>query len=146
MALAVTDLEQLLQSWHLALRAERKSAQTLKSYGDGVRYYLAWCTGNDAEPLTKPALNAWVADLLEAGAAASTARARQLAARRLSAWLADEGEIPTDPFLGVRAPKLDERVVEPLTDDELKRLRGAHNGTAGKQRAKNTKQKAKGRR
>jgi len=31
------DLAELLGSWELHLRAERKSAETLKSYGNGVR-------------------------------------------------------------------------------------------------------------
>jgi site-specific recombinase XerD len=119
---SVADAELLAQSWQLALRAERKSPQTLKAYGDGVRQYLTWCTENDAAPLARAALNLWVAQLLDNGAAASTARARQLAVRRFAAWLAEEGEIPADPFLGVKSPKLDERVVEPLTDDELRAL------------------------
>jgi hypothetical protein len=33
----------LLPSWELALRAERKSAETVKPYGDGVRRYPSWC-------------------------------------------------------------------------------------------------------
>ena len=122
MTLTVVDAELLAQSWQLALRAERKSPQTLKAYGDGVRAYLAWCVAAPAEPFTRAALNLWVAELLEAGAAAATARARQLAVRRFSAWLTEEGEIPVDPFLGVKSPKLDERVVEPLTDPELRAL------------------------
>ena len=40
------DLADLLPSWELNLRAERKSAQTVKSYGDGVRAYLKWCDGS----------------------------------------------------------------------------------------------------
>jgi integrase/recombinase XerD len=36
-----------------------------------------------------------------------------------SAWLTDEGEQDSDPLLGLKAPKLDTRVVEPLTDDQL---------------------------
>ena len=81
----------------LALRAERKSPQTLKTYGDGVRFYLDWCETNAVEPLTRSSLNLWVADLLDAGAAAATARTRQLAVRRFSAWLAD-------PDAGERSP------------------------------------------
>jgi site-specific recombinase XerD len=122
MTLTVADAAQLAASWQLALRAERKSAQTLKAYGDGVRFYLAWCHENAAEPMTRPALNLWVAEILEGGAAASTARSRQLAVRRFAAWLAEEGEVPADPFLGLKSPRLDERVVEPLTDDELRAL------------------------
>jgi len=112
----------LAESWQLALRAERKSPQTLKAYSDGVRYFLAWCSERDADPMSRATLNLWVSELLDGGAAAATARARQLAVRRFAAWLAEEGEIPADPFLGVKSPKLDERVVEPLTDDELRAL------------------------
>lgn len=116
------DLAVLSQSWQLSLRAERKSPQTLKTYGDGLRLFLDWCTDNGADPLLKASLNQWVAELLEAGSAASTARSRQLAVRRFSAWLSEEGEIATDPFLGVKSPKLDEKVIEPLSDDELRSL------------------------
>lgn len=42
--------------------------------------------------------------------------------RRFSSWLAEEGEIPADPFLGVKSPKLDERVVDPLSDYELRAM------------------------
>jgi len=45
------DLPDLLDSWLLHLRAERKSGQTIKAYGDGVRAYLKWCGSND-----KPAI------------------------------------------------------------------------------------------
>ncbi|RYB90940.1 integrase [Nocardioides glacieisoli] len=112
----------LAESWQLALRAERKSPQTLKAYGEGVRQFLAWCTERDVEPFTRAALNLWVAQLLDGGSAASTARSRQLAVRRFSSWLADEGELAVDPFLGVKAPKLDERIIEPMTEDELRSL------------------------
>jgi hypothetical protein len=43
---------------------------------------------------------------------------RQLAVRRFSAWLTDEQEI----LLGIKAPKLDPQVVEPLTEDEIKSM------------------------
>jgi site-specific recombinase XerD len=121
-ALTVREAELLAESWQLALRAERKSAQTLKSYGDGVRQFLTWCAIHNAPPMSRASLSLWVAELLDAGAAAATARVRQLAVRRFATWLADEGEIAADPFLGVKSPKLDERVIEPLTDDELRAL------------------------
>ena len=116
------DVRLLVPSWLLALRADRKSPQTVKTYSDGVRFYFDWCTDNDAEPLERASLRGWVTSLLDAGAAAATARARQLAVRQFTRWLTDETEIPADPFLGVKSPKLDERVIEPLTDDELRAL------------------------
>lgn len=121
-SLNVPECRLLADSWALSLRADRKSPQTLKSYGDGLRYFLDWCEQRDAEPLSRASLRAWVTALLDGGSAASTARARQLAVRRFAAWLAEEGEVGADPFLGVKPPKLDQRVVEPLTEDQLRAL------------------------
>lgn len=118
----VPEAEQLSVSWQLALRAQRKSPQTLRTYGEGVRQYLGWCAVNDVEPLTRSSLNLFTASLLDGGAAASTARSRQLGVRRFAAWLAEEGEIPADPFLGIKSPKLDETVIEPLSDDDLRAI------------------------
>jgi site-specific recombinase XerD len=117
------DLAALLPSWELALRAERKSPQTIKSYGDAVRAFLRWCDEHGHSPaLDRELMKGFVADLLDAGAEPSTARSRQLGVRRFSAWLVEEGEIVDDPLLGLKAPKLDTKVTDSLTDTELKRL------------------------
>jgi len=122
MTISTEEAAHLAVSWQLALRAQRKSPQTLKSYGDGVRQYLAWCAQHGLEPMVRANLNTWTAALLDGGAAAATARARQLGVRRFASWLAEEAEIPADPFLGIKSPKLDERVIEPLSDDDLRAL------------------------
>ena len=117
------DLVALLPSWELALRAERKSPQTIKSYGDGVRAFFRWCDDNGHSPaLDRDLVKGFVADLLDGGAEPATARSRQLGVRRFSAWLEDEGEVDTDPLLGLKAPKLDSKVTESLTEAELRRL------------------------
>lgn len=117
------DLAALLPSWELALRAERKAPQTIKGYGDGVRSFLRWCAEQGHSPaLDRTLAKMWVADLLDAGAEPATARARQLGLRRFAVWLEEEGEIDQDPLLGLKAPKLDQKVTESLTDDELRRL------------------------
>jgi site-specific recombinase XerD len=117
------DLASMLPSWELSLRAERKSPQTVRSYGDGVRGFLRWCGehGHTAA-LDRELVKGYVAGLLDGGAEPSTARARQLGVRRFSAWLTEEGEFDTDPLLGLKAPKLDAKVTDSLTEDELKRL------------------------
>jgi site-specific recombinase XerD len=123
------DLPALAPSWELSLRSERKSAQTLKSYGDGLRAFIAWCQDSGHRPaLDRTLVKAWVADLLDGGAEPATARARQLAVRRFSAWCEEEGEVDADPLLGLKAPKLDTKVTESLTDDELRRLLKACDG------------------
>ena len=70
----------------------------------------------------------FIADLLDQGAEPATARARQLALRRFSAWLLEEGEQSTDPLLGAKPPKLDQKVVEPLDEVQLKALLAACSG------------------
>lgn len=113
----------MLPSWELSLRAERKSAQTIKGYGDGVRAFLRWCDAHGHSPaLERDLVKGFVADLLDAGAAPATARARQLGVRRFSTWLTEEGEQADDPLLGIKSPKLDTKVVESLTDTELRAL------------------------
>jgi integrase/recombinase XerD len=123
------DLRALLDSFLLHLRAERKSAQTVKTYGDGVRGFLSWCQRKGVPPaLDRPTVNAWIAALLSDGAEASTARSRQLALRRFSAWLAAEGEIPADELAALAPPKLDTKAIHPLTDDQLRALLAACKG------------------
>jgi integrase/recombinase XerD len=119
---AAPNLDLLLPSWQLSLRADRKSETTLTTYSNGVRFYLTWCAEQNVEPLERTSIRGWVAALLDKGNQPTTAVARQLAVRRFAAWLAEEGEIPADPFLGVKSPKLDTKVIEPLTDDQLRAL------------------------
>ena len=123
------NLSALLSSWELALRGQRKSAHTIRVYTTGVRLYLSWCqdTGVPAE-LTKVAVQAFTAGLLDEGAEAATAVARLQALRHFSAWLVEEGELYTDPLLGIRRPKLDRKVTQALADDEIKLLLKACSG------------------
>ncbi|ORA73994.1 hypothetical protein BST25_10995 [Mycobacterium heidelbergense] len=71
----------------------------------------------------------WTTHLLSVGAEPATARIRQQAVRRFAAWLADEKVIERDPFLGLKSPKIDIKVVERLTDDELRLMLKACAGT-----------------
>jgi site-specific recombinase XerD len=80
------DLAALLPSWKLALRADRKSPQTIDAYTTGVRRFLAWCAEQGhAAVLDRHLVRSWVTDLLVNGAAPATARTRQMALKRFSA-------------------------------------------------------------
>lgn len=131
----VEDLRPLVASWTLALRSDRKSPSTIKSYLDGVTQYLDLCEQDGLPPLDRGSLRTFVASMMDAGREPATARARQLAVRRFSAWLAEEREISVDPFLGVKAPKLDTKVTEPLTDAQLQALLKACTPPKGADRA-----------
>jgi integrase/recombinase XerD len=124
-----TELRDLLGSFALHLRGERKSPQTVKIYTSGIRAFLAWCERERIEPaLDRPTVDKFVAGLLDSGAEAATARSRQLAVRRFSAWLATEGEIPVDELAHMSPPKLDSKVVPVLCDDQLRALLAACKG------------------
>ena len=113
---------------HLA--AEHKSAQTRKTYGDGVRAFLRWADRTRVDAvLDRPTVNAFVASLLVDGAEPATARSRQLAVRRFSAWLAEEGEIDADRLVNLKPPKLDVKVTPELDEDQLRAFLKACSGT-----------------
>lgn len=125
------DLAELLPSWQLSLRAERKSPATVKSYTEGVHAFLRWCTSTDnTAELTKSTVQTFVVHLLDSGQSAKTASARLLALKRFSAWMADEGELDSDSLLGVKQPKIDRKVVDALTDDQLRDFIKACSGKA----------------
>lgn len=123
------DLRPLLSSWQLHLRSERKSPRTLDAYTMGVTQFFAYCDRENV-PLVLDHLTvkAFVADLLDRGAEASTAVNRLSALRRFSAWLTDEGELDRDDLVGVKRPKVDNKVVPRLTDDECTALVNACKG------------------
>ncbi len=117
------ELAELLPSWTLALSGQRRAKETIRIYTSSVTMFLAWCDrGGHPAALTKPLVHGFIADLLESGAAGTSARVRQVSLRRFSAWLASEGEIDDDRLLGLPPPRIDVKVTDPLTDDELKRL------------------------
>jgi integrase/recombinase XerD len=116
-------LAEMLPSWQVALHAANKSRNTISQYSDGVRTFLRWCETTGTTPeLTKPVVGAFIADLLDGGAADATARARYRALRRFSAWLTHEGELDADQLIGMSPPQVNVKVVSPMTEAELRDL------------------------
>jgi integrase/recombinase XerD len=124
------DLAILLDSWILSLRAERKAQGTVEAYAGGIRKFLGWCAAKGVPArLDRATVQGFVADLLDQGHQAATATSRQLAIRRFSAWLAAEGEIERDELVALKPPKLDQKVVQPLTEAQLRALIRACEGS-----------------
>jgi site-specific recombinase XerD len=117
------DFAALLPSWLLALKAANKSPTTISNYSDGVKLFFAWCQRSGTPPdLSRPTVQAFISALFDAGQSANTARARQLALRRFSAWLASENEIAADALAGMPQPQLAVKVTDPLSELELRDL------------------------
>lgn len=123
-------MRELLEVWLVHLKAEHKSPATLRTYKTGVLQFIGWCEANDHIPaVSKRLVAAWIAELLEAGAEPNTADARLSAVKRFSVWLWEDGEQDHDPLRGMKPPKLDEKVVRPLSGDDIKQLLKACRGT-----------------
>jgi uncharacterized protein with HEPN domain len=83
-----------LVDWQTALRADNEASGTVALYADGASHYLIWCTEHDLLPMSRAALNQWVAGLLDAGVTPGTARIRQLAVGRSRAIRNDTSLCP----------------------------------------------------
>ena len=132
MSLDIGDAAALLDSFLLHLRAERKSPQTVKTYGDGIRLFLRWCEAQTAITARRagPAHRGQV-DRLPARRTAPRPRPPGPASsrvRRFSAWLAAEGEIRSDQLARMSPPKLYAKAVDPLSDEQLVALLAACKG------------------
>lgn len=120
-------LDDLLSSWLIALKAQRKSAATLRAYGDGVRLFLRFLAEDGLAPeLTKDNVLAYLASLAEKSTA--TAVGRLAAIKRFARWLAVEEGFDAAGVLSVKPPRLDQRAIDGVSDDELRRLLKACDG------------------
>jgi site-specific recombinase XerD len=129
------DLTALLPSWEIALRSANKSPSTITGYLRAVRLYLRWCDQNGhPRELTRATVQAYLAELIAGGAEANTVRLRLASLRRYAAWLVEEEELSADPLPGIRPPKLPAKVVEALTDEQLKDLINACKGKSFRDR------------
>lgn len=129
-------LAELLESWKQVLKAENKAQTTFINYTASVGRYIRWCTERGEVPRIDRALvTEWVAELLASGLEPATARARQLAVRRFSAWMDGEDTIEyTDQLLGIKPPKLSEKLIRPLTEVQLRLLIAACEGKGLRER------------
>jgi len=83
------DLAAMVDSWQLALSAERKSEHTVRNYTSGVRRFLRWCDSTGTEPvLDKTTVQTFITALLDSGVrpqvpvrAVGVAQVRGMAAR-----------------------------------------------------------------
>jgi len=131
--LPAPDLRGLVSSWEIILLAENKSPTTISSYLRGVRLYLRWVEHNGHPmELTRAQVQQYSAELVAEGKEANTVRLRQAALRQFGRWLVSEAELPDDPLLGLKPPKIPTKLVHGLTDEQLRALLKACKGPSFK--------------
>ncbi len=126
------DLTALIPDWKRSLRAENKAANTLEAYGAAADQFVAFLhlqgMPTDATKLTREHVETFIEHLL-ATRKPATASNRYRALQRLFAYLVDEGEIRDSPMAKLHPPRVLEPETAVLSDEDLKALFAACEGT-----------------
>jgi site-specific recombinase XerD len=118
--LADAEMQMLLTSWVLRMRAAHKSEHTIESYEQGVKKFLRWAGDKGVEPvLTESTVAQFILDLAQAGAATATLSNRFITLKQFSKYLHSIEEIEVDELKPLAPPKIDEVLVDPLSREEI---------------------------
>lgn len=119
------DMLDLLESWTIALEAERKSPKTVEGYTTSVQQLVTWLAGQDhscdVADVTADQLRAWLRHLGDTRAE-STVLSRYNGMRQYLAWCVVEGELDKSPAETIRPPAVHEKSTAMLTPDQLRLL------------------------
>jgi site-specific recombinase XerC len=130
-ATSVGDLSGLLPSWRLHLEAANLSRRTIRAYTDDGALFAAFLARKGmptvAANIRREQVEAFIAAELERTAPASAAT-RYRSLQQLFNWLDEEGEITGSPMAKMRPPKIPEKPVPVLPDDDVKRLLASCSG------------------
>lgn len=120
-------LEALIRSWIITLEAENKAERTVGNYTESMRLLVRWLEDPDhdrpvaPEAITTEVLRTWIVELIDTRSA-STARTRWNGLRHFFAWCLEEGELDVNPMALIKAPEVEEKLVDMLTVEEFKLL------------------------
>src|SRR5664280_2728220 len=103
---------ELVPDWRRHLRARNLSPGTIRSY-----LYVAERFAATYEP-TRQDIETYLADLLDRTSATNAAK-HYRSLQQWFKWLVDEGELTSNPMIGMRPPRIPERPVQVFTDAEL---------------------------
>lgn len=125
------DLDRLVRSFAVALRAERKSPRTVQGYGDTLDLFGRWLVEHGhptrADQITRDTIREWLTEL-DARNKPSTVATRYKGLAVFFKWCVAEGELQASPMDNVRPPAIPEDPARVLTDDEIRRLLKATSG------------------
>jgi site-specific recombinase XerD len=124
-AVAVGDIQSLLEDWRRHLRAKNRSSSTIESYLIVGRALAAYLTSKgmptDVGSIAREHVEAYLADLVERLSPATAAK-HYRSLQQLFRWLVEDGEIPRSPMERMSPPSVPEQPVPIITGDELARL------------------------
>jgi len=124
----VGDLAGLLPSWRRHLQAGSKSARTVQSYTEAAQQFCGFLTESGMPTivgkLTREHVEAFLEHLVETGRSASTVANRYRSLQQLFRWLEDDREIPRSPMDRMRPPKVPDKPVPVLSENQVRAILG----------------------
>ena len=103
----------------------RASDNTRTSYGLDLKDFLGWCEANDVRgwvQVDRGIIRSWLAGMQRDGYAASSISRKLASVRALFRYMELRGELASNPFLNVKAPKQTRYLPTVMTVDEIERL------------------------
>jgi site-specific recombinase XerD len=107
-----------MTSWERSLRARNLSDRTITTYLDSAAQLAAHALERDLDPLARIAIEHYLADVA-ATREPSTAAFRYRSLQQWFKWLFEEEELDSNPMARMKPPKVPEKPVPILTDDEI---------------------------
>jgi site-specific recombinase XerC len=126
------EVDEYLESWGRRLRARNRSEKTIRGYGETVQLFLQFLRCHDMPTavgdVKREHVEAFIADQL-ARWKPTTALTRHQALRQFFLYLVDEGELTDSPMARMKPPSIPDVPVPIVTDNDLRRLLKACEGT-----------------
>jgi site-specific recombinase XerD len=124
-------ISSMIDDWSISLRAQGKSPLTITSYvmvARSLDRYLEQ-TGmpRAVASIKREHVESWIASM--ADKAPATRAKCYRSAQQLFRWLVEEGEVTVSPMVNMRPPKVPDKQVPLLTDDQVAALLKACAGT-----------------
>ena len=125
------EITDYLRSFSVSLRAANKAPRTVETYSLAVERFALFLADQgmptrlaDIERRHIQEHLAWLTE----HRAAATAAQRYGSLRRFFGWAHEEGEIDANPMDGLKRPKVTEKPVPVVSDDDIRKLLDACNG------------------
>ena len=131
---APNDIAELVPEFNVMLVATNRAPTTIELYLRGVNGLRAFLVERGmptaVDAVAREHVEAWLADLLERGYAAASAKAWYDGVRQFFAWCVEEGEVPdaTNPMRHIKPPRVIPQPPDVLSEKEIRGLLEACDG------------------
>ena len=125
------DIRDLIAVWEASLRSQNRSPNTIRSYGDTVRLLVEFLDthghSSKVSAVTQEHIELFISDQLERWRP-GTAAVRFRSLKPFFKWLVDRSLISSSPMTVMKAPRIPDRPVPIVGDEDLRRLLKACDG------------------